>query len=469
MRVGIVGGGVAGLTAGIFAASRGADVTVIEKNTSGAGAMCGWVRDGCMIDGCLHWLTGTKEGTELYGIWKKCGVLGGVVKTDSFFSSTSDSSTVTFWQDEARCFEEMASLSPEDGREVAKLRRAVAAASTVSGTASRPMKKCEAYLALAPYALISVGELAERFKSRAIRRALCDMMGKRFSSLGLIFAYSAFSSGNGYLPEGGSAGAAKRMVGKFISEGGTYLSGTEANRALRRGGAWRVSAADGGTMEFDSLIVAAEPARAVTELFGVEHFPKSFAKKYSMKEKYPLFSSVHFAFAAKSADVPFKGTSFFDVRRAPYSSVNRGRMMLREFSHEPSFAPEGMSVLQSLSFVGEKECHEWIDLSKKDDAYEKAKAAAAEAATERIKEYYPSLSGIKLLDVWTPASYSSYLGATCGAYMPFALTPATIPASFPARIKTLPRVYFASSWSRSPGGVPTAAYAGRDAADLALS
>ena len=464
-KIVIVGGGVAGLTAGIFAAERGADVSLIEKNKSGAGALCGWRRGGYEIDGCLHWLTGTKEGTELYGIWKKCGVLGDVVKTDALFQSTTDGSTVTFWRDADRWRDETLALSPDDRREILKLYRAVRAAKTLSGVAERPMKRTEAALALAPYALLSAGEVAERFGSAAIRRAICDLTGKSFSSLGLIFAYAAYSSGNGYLPAGGSRGAAERMVKRFQSLDGEYISGVSAEGAERRRGVWRISLSDGRVIEATDVICATDPARGVTDLFGVENFPLKFAKKYAKKEKFPLFSSVHFAFAAKSADVPFKGTSFFPVSRRTHGvSVNRDRMMLREFSHEPAFAPEGMSVLQTMSFTCERESHRWISLSSDKASYEEAKREAAEEVKERISLYYPSLSSVKLIDSWTPATYSKYLGATCGSYMPFALTPATYPASFPARVRGLERVYFASAWNRSPGGVPTAAEAGRRAA-----
>ena len=468
-KIVIVGGGVAGLCAGIYAASRGADVTLVEKNKSGAGALCGWRRGEYEIDGCLHWLTGTKEGTELYGIWKKCGVLGGVVKTDSFFQSTTDGTTVTFWRDAMRWRDEMLAISPDDSCEILKLYRAVCAASSLSGAESRPMSRAAAALALAPYSLLSAGEVAERFKSAPIRRALCDLTGKSFSSLGPIFAYSAYSSGNGYLPEGGSRGAAERMLKKYLSLGGEYICGVSATGVKRFRGVWRVTLSDGRVLEAADIICATDPARGVTDLFGVENFPVKFAKKYAKKEKYPLFSSVHFAFSAKSADVPFVGTSFFPVkRRTKGASVNRDRMMLREFSHEPSFAPEGMSVLQTMSFTCERDSHRWISLAADPVKYEEAKRDAAEEAKERAASYYPSLRSMKLIDSWTPATYSKYLGATCGAYMPFALTPATIPASFPARVRGLDRVYFASAWKRSPGGVPNAAYAGRDAAAAVL-
>lgn len=461
----LIGGGVAGLTAGIYAADAGAACTLVEKNGSGAGALCGWRREGFEIDGCLHWLTGTKEGTELYGIWQKTGMLdGGIVKTDAFFSSETDGVRVTFYRDAKKTEEEMESLSPGDVPEIRKFFRAVKAASSLSETEEEPLGKAECALSLAPFALLSAGEVAERFKSPVIKRTICDLTGEYYSSLGLIFAYAAYSSGNGFLPRGGSRGAAQRMVEKFKSLGGEYISGKSAVKVERRGDGYAVTLSDGGVVKGDRILCCADPVKTVASLFGAEYLPQRYMKKLLRKDKYPLFSSVHFAFSAKRDDVPFRGTLFIPCRCHEIGSVNRDRLMLREFSHEPSFAPDGMSVIQTMSFTDEEKSRKWMALSDDKEAYREAKKDAADEIKERIAERFPSLSGVGLIDSWTPATYSRCLGSLCGSYMSFALTPATAPAAFPTRLRGLDGVYFASGWTRSPGGVPNAALAGRNAA-----
>ena len=60
----IVGGGVAGLSAGIYAQLRGFHATVVEKHRVPGGNLTGWNRDGRHIDNCIHWLTGTNPVTE---------------------------------------------------------------------------------------------------------------------------------------------------------------------------------------------------------------------------------------------------------------------------------------------------------------------------------------------------------------------------------------------------------------------
>lgn len=60
-RIVIIGGGISGLTAGIFAQKTGFESIILEKNHTMGGECTGWERQGYHIDGCIHWLVGTKK------------------------------------------------------------------------------------------------------------------------------------------------------------------------------------------------------------------------------------------------------------------------------------------------------------------------------------------------------------------------------------------------------------------------
>ena len=55
----IIGGGIAGLTAGIYAQKHGFISEIYEKNPIAGGLCMSWKRKGFLIDGCIHWLTRT--------------------------------------------------------------------------------------------------------------------------------------------------------------------------------------------------------------------------------------------------------------------------------------------------------------------------------------------------------------------------------------------------------------------------
>ena len=62
-KIAIIGGGVAGLCAGIYGQRAGYETIVYEKNSIPGGSLSGWYRNGYAIDNCLHWLTGTAPNT----------------------------------------------------------------------------------------------------------------------------------------------------------------------------------------------------------------------------------------------------------------------------------------------------------------------------------------------------------------------------------------------------------------------
>ena len=67
-KVIIVGGGIAGLSAGIYALKAGFEAEVYEKNAIPGGECMGWNRKGYHIDNCIHWLTGTDP--QIYRVCK---------------------------------------------------------------------------------------------------------------------------------------------------------------------------------------------------------------------------------------------------------------------------------------------------------------------------------------------------------------------------------------------------------------
>ena len=85
----IIGGGVSGLTTAIYLQVNGYDTLVLEKNAIAGGACIGWNRQGCYIDGCMHWLVGVKPTSSTYQLWEDVGALSPDVKIfyqDDFYT-----------------------------------------------------------------------------------------------------------------------------------------------------------------------------------------------------------------------------------------------------------------------------------------------------------------------------------------------------------------------------------------------
>lgn len=75
-RVLIIGGGISGLTAGVYAAKAGYETHLYEQQAYVGGECTGWDRGGYHIDNCIHWMNGTAPGDSLNRLWQDIGALG---------------------------------------------------------------------------------------------------------------------------------------------------------------------------------------------------------------------------------------------------------------------------------------------------------------------------------------------------------------------------------------------------------
>ena len=74
-KIVVIGAGISGLSAGIYAARSGFDVTILEQHNIPGGLSTSWSRKGYYFEGGMHWLTGSKPGLPMNKIWKEVGAL----------------------------------------------------------------------------------------------------------------------------------------------------------------------------------------------------------------------------------------------------------------------------------------------------------------------------------------------------------------------------------------------------------
>ena len=123
----IVGGGVAGLSAGIYAQFNGHQAVIYEQHRVPGGNLTGWQRGEYHIDNCIHWLTGTNPNTNAYKMWRELGVLGDteIMKLDSLYTCEHKGKRLSMHRDLNRIKEEMLLTSPDDKAEILKFIKAV--------------------------------------------------------------------------------------------------------------------------------------------------------------------------------------------------------------------------------------------------------------------------------------------------------------------------------------------------------
>lgn len=468
-RVVIIGGGMAGLSAGITAQKLGYDTEIIEKTNTAGGNLCGWDRGGFHIDNCLHWLTGTNEKSELNSLWREYGALkDGIVQLPFLYKSTDGKNEVTFHFDTYRSEAELCRLSPRDEAKIRSFFDAVRVSMRIQLEAASPVDRIRNARNAVVYGREDLFSFASRFHHPLLRHAFTDYIGGEFSSLALIYAYAAFASGNGALPRGGSRRMAENIKETYESLGGRLILGVEAEKVIiENSRAVGVRLASGEIKPADAVLLACDPAVSFARLLSDIPLPKRLASMYRRRDAFPIFSSFHAAFAVESETLPFLCSTVVPV--PPFFSDGRriSRLLFREFSHETDFSPSGKRVVQTMFFVHEPECKRWLSLARDKEKYEQEKKALAETLLRGFVSAFPSLSGkVTLLDAWTPATYHRYFGGFYGAYLGFGMTGKALPLAASPKLDGIRNILLATQWLQPPGGLPIAALQGRRAAEM---
>lgn len=464
----IVGGGVAGLSAGICALLAGYDCTILEKNKFVGGCLSGWDRQNYHIDNCMHWLTGTRKDTSLYRLWEKLGVLSEEVplrQGECFFAVEGEGRRLSFLKDTEKTKRDMLALSPADTAEIEKFFAALTCMMEripeQNGSFLRDMRTLGSLPALLPYVGLSLGALSNRFHHPLLRSALVDYIGAEFSVFALLFAYASFATGNGAIPAGGSLAMANRMAARFRALGGRLLTGKAATRIRVHGKKADAVITEGGDLyTADGIICACDPTVTYGRLLSYR-MPEKCAAQY---KKGLTYSAVQTAFSCDWEKPLFEGTLIFDAEPFFLAGKQRDKLAVREYSYEPEFAPVGKTVLQTLTFLRENEVKAFLAGFHSKEEYRQEKMRIGEVIGDRIARRFPSLKGsLRLLDVWTPLTYYRYFEAWDGAFLSFAMTPKEMFYRMPARVAPFSNLFLASQWQGSPGGIPTAARYGEKA------
>lgn len=470
----IVGGGVAGLSAGIYALLNGHHATICEKHSVAGGNLTGWQRGDYHIDNCIHWLTGTNPNTNAYKMWQELGVLGDieVIQIDSLYTCEHQNQRVSMHKDLNKIKENMIDISPIDKPEIVRFIKAIEVLQYMCDIGGEKHdKKCgiSFYLSHLPmlmkYHRMSTGQLAKRFNSPVLQQFISCFFGNDFASLALLFVFANFTGENGGIPRGSSYAMAQRMVNRFISLGGKLITDTEVIKINREGQtATSALLSNGEKISFDYAILTGDPKVTFNKMLDID-LPKQLTKSYNNK-KLIRFSGYHCAFSCDTDKLNFSGDFIFEIPAEYQNKLHSTHLILREFSHEKSFSPEGKSIIQSLTFCSEEDCRNFIELRKNSLSYKALKEEIAKIIETLIIQKFPELNGkLKCIDVWTPATYQRYVNSEIGSFMGFAMPPKYVPSRASNKIKGLKNVFLATQWQQVPGGLPIAALCGKNASD----
>ncbi|WP_242875915.1 phytoene desaturase family protein [Cellulosilyticum sp. I15G10I2] len=476
-KVVVIGAGIAGLSAGIYALQSGFDVTILEQHTIPGGNCTSWKRNGYLFEGGLHWLTGSSQNTPLHQVWLNIGALTddtAIHLKDILYTYYYNGQEVYLYRDLDKLEKHWSTLSPEDAPAVQSLCRDI----KLFGKVGMPVQDIKGvkvqiknkmslsmlftliplFSKLRKYESLSVRELSEKFKHPAIRTLLQNIVGENLTASALLFTLGCFSSGDGGYVEGGSLRMALNIAKRFTDLGGNIQYTSRAEKVILAEGKAVGVLTKGQIIPADAVIVATDTVRAIDNLFDTPlHEPWMDQMRSNVK-----FMADTFICLGVEADLSNLPENMLFSLEQPLSIAGQKHSIfaLHNYAAYEGYAPKDCSALTTI-FMGDT--YSYWKTQKENGTYETEKQKVAEEVIRLLEQKLPQTAGkVSVVNVATPLTYERYCDTYHGSWMTL-MEKGDKMTTYPSVSESIHNLYFAGQRIQTPGGLPVAAHTGRKA------
>ena len=481
-KVAVIGGGISGLTAGIYLIKHGFDVEIIEKNHNTGGLCTGWTRKGSYIDGCIHWLTESGHG-ELHDVMRELGLIkteADIINLEAYSQACVDGKEINFFTDADKLGAELLRFATKNDKpKIEKFIKHVRKCRRNMITAGRPYHlwtltdKLRFFWRILPligtmkgYAKISINEFAESLESKELQFCFRHtFVPNRYSMFSLLNTIGGICDKNGGLPSGGSRMFAKRLEDRYIKDGGKLTTGISVNRIITEGDTAKgIELSNGETVAYDYIVPACSLHFTLDTLLGNKFRIKRIDEYDANKKGSPIYSLFMVSCRTpKNLDRlnvnRYIKTDEFEVLGAKFDSL-----YIKHFGYDKSLSANGETVVQLILESSESHFDQLSAMSKEEYAVFKQEFASQMMGIARrvcADEY----GELELLDVCTPLTFTHWTNTYKGTFMTYMLTENNKQLILRNDILPLRNVVLAGHWMMMPGGIPIAILQGKFAAD----
>jgi phytoene dehydrogenase-like protein len=477
----IVGAGIAGLSAGCYGQMAGYHTRIFELHDKPGGLCTAWQRKDYTIDGCIHWLVGTRPGTGFNRIWRELGALQGreIVDHEIFVRfEGSGGGVFDLYTDVDRLERHMKEIAPADAAVIEDFTGAVRALSRFdTDNAVKPreistlldrVKMLPAMLPMfrvaAKWGKVSLKDFAERFTHPLLHEAFTSLYDlPDFPFLGLAFNMAFLNRGDAGYPMGGSLEFSRAIERRYLDLGGDISYKARVERILvENGRAVGVRLEDGSEHEADLVISAADGHATIFDMLEGRYVDKEIRERY---ESMPIFEpliQVSVGIAAEVEEGP-QTISFPLPSPVEIAGEEQTRMQVVNHRFDPTQVPEGKAVLVT-TFLSNYPY--WEKLYADRERYRDEKERIADIVVAALEGRFPAMAGkVEVVDVATPITFKRYTNNWQGSFEGWLLTTGNMSKSIRGFAKTLPGLdsfYMIGQWVMPGGGLPPAAQSGRD-------
>lgn len=467
-RIVIIGGGIAGLCAGVYARQAGYAVEIVEQHDRAGGLAASWQRGDYVFETCLHWLLGSHPNGDLHAEWQEVCDIDALrfVDPEEFVCLEDERGrALHIYADTDRLEAELRRVAPEDGEEIGRF---VAAVRKLGDMPMPPigepwLARLAAMLRMLPdvpllwrLSHLSVDDYGERFTHPLLRAFFRGGATGNLSVLALVLSLGWMAKKNAGYPVGGSQALIRLIVDRFADLGGQFRFGAKVRRIrVEENRASGVELVDGTIVPADWVVSAADGHATLHDLLGGRYGDAALDRAFEHYEPFPSYLQVSLGVARDLRHEPGFLTLIPDTPVEVDPQTRLGTLSFRIFHYDPTFAPAGKTAV--TCFLPTRNVDWWSEYRRENpQAYAIEKQRVADAVITVLDRRLPGIGArIDTIDVSTPATVIRYTGNWKGSMEGWLMTPETGLGGLPQTLPGLDRFVMVGHWVQPGGGLPT--------------
>ena len=475
-KIVIVGGGIAGLCAAVYAQKCGYQAEVLEMHDMAGGLAMSWRRGHYTFETCLHWLFGSNPTDAMYGQWREVFDIEKLTFVDpaEFVRiETEGGDGLSFWTDAERLEAELLKRAPQDA---IAIRRFIGEVRKL-GNFKMP-DPAKGWVA-------NAGTLLRDAFCLALLRRLTGMTGKdygaqftdpliraffgmgemgKLSALALVYSLAGMNVRNAGYCHGGSQAIIRLIEARLTSLGGRVRYGAKVERiVVENGVAVGVELTGGERIAADWVISAADGYTTIYKMLDGKYTSPAVDKIYESLEPFPSYLQVSLGVKMDLTAQPGHLGLLLNAPLDVDPGTQAEHLSFRIFNFDPTFAPPGCTAV--TCFMTTRNAEYWVNLRKNDlTRYRAEKERIAQAAIGTLEKRIPGLRQvIEVTDVATPATIVRYTGNWKGSMEGWMLVPKTGVRPLPSTLPGLRQFRMVGQWVQPGGGLPSGPMSARPA------
>lgn len=478
----IIGGGVAGLTAGCYARMNGYQTTILEMAETPGGLCTSWRRKGYLFDGSVAGIAGSTPGSPLFRLWQEIGVAKycPLYYPENFGNIyLPNGRSVTVYTDIDRLESHLLGNYPEDAPAIMEFTGALRSVldldipfsdargwEAVKNGIQSFFSTITHLPVLLKYGTMTIGQFAAKFKDNSLAIAFNNFVhfgGPDVPLLTVLLPLAYAHRKMAGIPLRGWLSFARSIERRFIELGGDVQYRAKVEKLIVENGAAKgVILTDGSRHYADRVVSTADGRFSQSILLGKtdSETMQSFDSREISDQPVQVNIGVNQDFSSENGPVTYVMSSRINAAGREHRKIT-----MHNKYYDPDAAPKGKSA---ITVFLDSDYSWWKEVASDPIRYKAEKERCADMVIDIIERYNPGfINRVEIVDVSTPLTRERYTGNWMGAMQarkPNANMIKTLLRGSPRyAYKGVKGFYMAGQWVEAWGGITTAAQSGRKA------